>query len=234
MADNSLKSRFFLSVGPWLVYWLMRLWFGTVRVKIINEDIYEEYFKLNRDKGNVIAAFWHRNVIFFFYFFRTLDGGIPMVSQSRDGEFLARVGNRLGYNCKRGSSTQGGSQALKGLIECMKGPGPSRFCGTAVDGPQGPPRQLKKGMLLAAKKTGAYFIPMACSGTRVITFPKAWDKTIIPLPFSKIVVAFDQPFIIPPDISREDFDQLFRRTESTLNELTDTVDKLAGYQTVTE
>jgi lysophospholipid acyltransferase (LPLAT)-like uncharacterized protein len=116
----------------------------------------------------------------------------------------------------------------------MKEPGPSRFCGTAVDGPQGPPRQLKKGLLLAAKKTGAYFIPMACSGTRVISFTKAWDKTIIPLPFSKIVMAFDRPFIIPPDISREDFDTLFERTENVLNELTDTVDKLAGYQTVRE
>ena len=230
MTKNLLKNRIFLSVGPWLVCRLMQLWFGTVRMKIINENVYEEYFKLNQDKGNVIAAFWHRNAIFFLYFFRKLDHRILMISQSRDGEFLARIGRRLGYHCQRGSSTRGGSQALKGLIENLKAPGPTRFCGTAVDGPQGPARQLKKGLLLAAKKTGASFIPIAWSGARVITFSKTWDKTIIPLPFSKIVMAFHQPVVIPPDVSKENFDQIFDRTEKTLNELTDTVDKLAGYR----
>ncbi|MBU1713278.1 MAG: hypothetical protein KKD47_09255, partial [Proteobacteria bacterium] len=92
-----------------------------------------------------------------------------------------------------------------------------------------PSRILKKGMLVLAKEAGAYFIPIACSGTKVITFHRAWDKTIIPYPFSKIVMEFHTPILIPKDISEKDMENLRIKVERILNELTDNVDKIAGY-----
>ena len=44
-----------------------------------------------------------------------------------------------------------------------------------------------------AKEAGVLFVPIACSGTRVLTFHKAWDKSMIPLPFSKMVIDFGEP-----------------------------------------
>ncbi len=208
----------------------IRLWFGTVRVKIINKRIYEEYFLNNRNKGNIVVASWHRHAIFLFYFFRKIKNGVAMVSRSKDGELVARVGKRFGYDSVRGSSSKGGGEALLAMINYMNKDGDPKFCGTAVDGPRGPARVLKKGMLVLAKETGSYFIPMACSGTKVITFHKAWDKTIIPYPFSTVVMEFHDPFIIPKDISEEDLENLRVRTEKIFNELTDNVDKIAGYK----
>ncbi len=208
---------------------LVRLWFGTVRVKIINKEIYEEYFIKNKDKGNVVLASWHRHIIFVFYFFRNIENGVAMVSRSKDGELLARVGKSFGYDSVRGSSSKGGGEALHAMIEYMNKRGEPKFCGTAVDGPKGPARILKKGLLVLAKETGSYFIPMACSGTKIITFHKAWDKTIIPYPFSTVVMEFHDPFIIPKDISEEELENLRVRTEKIVNEITDNVDKIAGY-----
>jgi lysophospholipid acyltransferase (LPLAT)-like uncharacterized protein len=227
--DLTLMERLKISLLSLLASWLVRLWFGTVRVKIINKEIYEEYFIKNKDKGNVVLASWHRHIIFVFYFFRNIENGVAMVSRSKDGELLARVGKSFGYDSVRGSSSKGGGEALHAMIEYMNKRGEPKFCGTAVDGPRGPARILKKGMLVLAKETGAYFIPMACSGTKVITLHKAWDKTIIPYPFSTVVMEFHDPFIISKDISEEELENLRVRTEKIFNEITDNVDKIAGY-----
>ncbi len=39
-----------------------------------------------------------------------------LVSQHRDGEFLTRLGQGLGYAAVRGSSTRGGYPALRQLV----------------------------------------------------------------------------------------------------------------------
>jgi lysophospholipid acyltransferase (LPLAT)-like uncharacterized protein len=214
---------------PPVLYWILRLWFGTVRVKVLNPDVYENYFKGDKPI-KVVGGAWHRHVLIVFYHFHWVTNGLIMVSRSRDGELLAGVARRLGYDTVRGSSSKGGRDALSALIEYMNQDQERRFCGTAVDGPQGPPRVLKKGMLAAAKLTDAWFIPIACSGTRVITFRKAWDRTILPLPFSQLIIDFGQPFKVDPSITDEDLERLRIDTERILNDLTDHVDQAAGYK----
>ena len=207
---------------------LARLWFGTVRVEILNQTIYHNYFK-DAETGNVVAGSWHRHAIFLFYFFRDLGARGIMISRSVDGEITARIARRLGYTPVRGSSSKGGSAALQEMITFMKDRKEKRLCGTAVDGPRGPARQLKKGMLVLARETGSWFIPMACSGTRVMTFSRAWDRTIIPKPFSKMVIDFDEPVFIPGDIDDPAFEELRADLEGRLNRLTDKVDRMCGY-----
>jgi len=225
----TFAERVKISLISFLASWLIRLWFGTVRVKIINRHIYEEFILNNREKGNVVVASWHRHAIFLYYYFRNVKNGVAMVSRSKDGELIARVGKRFGFDFVRGSSSKGGGEALLAMIDYMNRKGAPKFCGTAVDGPRGPARVLKKGMLVLAKETGSYFIPLASSGTKVITFHKAWDKTIIPYPFSTVIIEFHDPFIIPKDISEEELENLRVRTEKIFNEITDNVDKIAGY-----
>jgi lysophospholipid acyltransferase (LPLAT)-like uncharacterized protein len=218
-----------LTFIPWMVTTIMHLWFGTVRVTILNQKVYDEYFKGDGPVGNVVAGAWHRHAIFLFYYFRNLGPRGLMVSRSKDGELIARIAQRLGYTPIRGSSSRGGTQALLEMISYLKESGEKRLSGTAVDGPRGPARVLKTGMLALAKEAGAWFIPMACSGSRVITITKSWDQTILPLPFSKMVIDFDEPFKIPIDVSDEQLEIIRQRTENILNRLTDKVDRICNY-----
>jgi lysophospholipid acyltransferase (LPLAT)-like uncharacterized protein len=98
-----------------------------------------------------------------------------------------------------------------------------------MDGPRGPARVMKKGMLVLALETGSWFIPMACSGSRVITFHKAWDKTIIPKPFSTMYLAFGTPIKIPKASSKEEIERIRTDKENELNQITDRVDQISGY-----
>jgi lysophospholipid acyltransferase (LPLAT)-like uncharacterized protein len=222
------KEKKKISIIAWFGAWLLRFWFSTVRVKIVNKKEYNEYFKPLKD--NVVVGFWHRNLMFFLYFFSKIENKLGMASKSRDGEIGTSVAKRFGYTTIRGSSSRGGGEALQAIIDIMKSKDKNYFCGTPVDGPRGPVRKLKKGMPALAKEAGAYFVPITFSGTKVITFSKAWDKTIMPFPFSKVVVIFDEPFKISKDLSDEEFKKVCYDIEMNLNNITDKADMMCGYK----
>lgn len=225
----SWKARAKAGAIAFLATWAMRIWFFTVRVEIVDREIYDTYFLHQNGKQNVVAGSWHRHAIFLFYFFRNLPNRLIMISQSLDGEMTAGIARRLGYTPVRGSSSRGGGQALQTLIETMQSEDRKYLCGTPVDGPRGPARILKKGMVVLARETDAFFVPMACSGTRVWTFPKAWDKTILPKPFSKMVVGFGRPRKIPAGLVSEKLEAKCLELQEELNALTDRVDRICGY-----
>jgi lysophospholipid acyltransferase (LPLAT)-like uncharacterized protein len=210
--------------------WVARVWFGSVRFKILNREVYHQFLAGTPRQYNAVVATWHRHVIPAYYFFRSLENLLIMGSPSRDGEFATRLGRRFGIQFTRGSSSRGGHDALQEMIEYLETGPQGKLCSTPVDGSQGPARRLKKGMLVLAKETGAFFIPMACSGRRVITFSKAWDRTILPRPFSEMLIDFHPPFKIPPDLSESGLEEWRLKAEDILNRLTDRVDEIAGYR----
>jgi len=226
----TLKQRTRAAVIGFLATWIARLCFATVRVTIVNRRVYDRHFQQEGVGHHVVAASWHRHSIFLFYFFRDLGKRLIMISRSLDGEITAGVARRFGYTPVRGSSSRGGSQALQRMIDVMNTGEDKYLCGTAVDGPRGPARKLKKGMVAVARETGALFIPMACSGDRLITFPRAWDKTVIPKPFSRVTIAFGEPVTIARDLPETALERLCNQLEGDLNRLTDTVDRLCGYE----
>jgi lysophospholipid acyltransferase (LPLAT)-like uncharacterized protein len=213
-----------------LAAWLARIWFATVRITIINRQVYDRHFRQTGFPHHVVGASWHRHSIFLFYFFRKLGDRLIMISRSLDGEMTAVIARQFGYIPVRGSSSRGGRQALQQMIDLMNKGDKKYLCGTAVDGPQGPPRKLKKGMVAVAMQTGALFVPMACSGDRMITFPKAWDRTVLPKPFSRMVIAFGEPVAIPGDIADDELKSLCQNLEDKLNQMTDRLDSMCGYK----
>lgn len=230
MKSYTWKENLIMDAGSWLLGRLMWIWFSSVRVTILNRDIWDTYFVKIPRKENAVVATWHRHVIFTYFYFCKLRNLLIMGSKSKDAEFAIRMGRRFGLKFIRGSSSRGGEDALNGMIAYLShGPG-GKLCSTPVDGPRGPARKVKTGMLTLAKETGACFIPMACSGNRVITIHRAWDRTIIPLPFSRVVFDFHPPLKIPPDISDMEFEKLSQKIEDILNTLTDRVDRICGYE----
>jgi lysophospholipid acyltransferase (LPLAT)-like uncharacterized protein len=214
-------------VISWVLTTVVRLWFGTVRVELRHRERFEQYAR-DLSLGNIVGVVWHRNAIFLFYFFRTLGPRGVMISRSRDGDIIAAAARRFGYTTMRGSSSRGGTQALRRMIAYLADTREKRLCGTPVDGPRGPARVMKKGMLMLARKAGAVVVPVACSGTRVLTLRKTWDKTMVPLPFSKTVIDFGESFAIPADADRDAMEALRRRVEEELNAMTDDLDRICG------
>ena len=224
-----LPDRLRSAAVAWLGSLVLRLWFGSTRVQVVQKQIHKDLYDGYPNGRNLIVVCWHRHIILLLYFFRKLRHSVVMISQSRDGEILAGVGKRLGHEVIRGSSSRGGLGALKATIDRINSATARTVFGTAVDGPLGPPRVFKTGALIAAQKTGSDILPIAISGTRVLTFHKAWDKTIVPLPFSKVIITLGPPIPVPVKMTREELENLRVRTEGMLNDLTDEADRISGY-----
>jgi lysophospholipid acyltransferase (LPLAT)-like uncharacterized protein len=88
----------------------------------------------------------------------------------------------------------------------------------------------KQGMIVLAKEAGVPLMPIAVSAHPALTLKKTWDKTIIPLPFSRTTVVFREPWKIPKNLSREEV-ELWRQTvEVTLNDMMHEADADTGYK----
>jgi lysophospholipid acyltransferase (LPLAT)-like uncharacterized protein len=95
-----------------------------------------------------------------------------MVSQSRDGDIIARVARDQGIASVRGSSSRGGTAALRALARAMRERG---LCGGVTpDGPRGPRQVLQPGALLAARLAGALVVPIGLGFSRKKVFG-SWD-----------------------------------------------------------
>jgi lysophospholipid acyltransferase (LPLAT)-like uncharacterized protein len=81
------------------------------------------------------------------------------------------------------------------------------------DGPYGPPRVLKKGVLHMALQSGVPIVPVTITSSRFIRL-KTWDDKRLPLPFSRIIVTVQEPVVVESC----DFDEAARRVVRALGE----------------
>jgi hypothetical protein len=138
-----------------------------------------------------------------------------MISRSRDGEMIARALRRTALTAVRGSSSAGGREALDELIAAVRSGRPGAF---AVDGPRGPARQVKPGVVTAAQRTGVPIVPLSFAARRTVE-AGSWDRTLIPLPGTRAVLAFGEPIAVPADAGDEARERIRRQLEQLLDQM---------------
>lgn len=104
-----------------------------------------------------ILAFWHAHMLLMLHS-RFRKPITVMSSRSRDGEYMVNVFAWYGVRFVRGSSTRGGGTALRGFIRAARAGSNLVF---TPDGPKGPARKVKDGIVYAAKMSGLPIVPIA-------------------------------------------------------------------------
>jgi lysophospholipid acyltransferase (LPLAT)-like uncharacterized protein len=140
-----------------------------------------------------IYGFWHARQAFLTYL-HARDRIHPLISQSKDGEIIAKVCRHFGLIPVRGSSSRGGMEATRELMRWVES---GERVGLTPDGPRGPREQVQDGILYLAQKTGAPIVPVAYGARRYWMF-KSWDAFILPKPFNVIAIAYGDPLRIGP------------------------------------
>lgn len=161
---------------------MLRLWRTTVRVENRNSAV---------RKAPYVLALWHGRVIP-----NMMDnfdcGAVAMASRSNDGALAAGIVEQLGIVAARGSSSRGGREALSEMEDLVRG-GVVPFGALTVDGPRGPWRQVKVGIVTLARRLQVPLIPITSSCRRAWVL-RSWDRMVLPKPFSKVVVAYGEPW----------------------------------------
>ncbi len=208
-----------------VAYFLVRLYFFTIRVEWINEDAVLKHLQKG---GKLIAALWHQRIIPVISYARRFSAYRPsvMISRSRDGDLVADLFSRMGFRPVRGSSSRDGSKALQAMLEDLKH---HPFAVHILDGPQGPQGVIKPGLVVMAMQSGAAVIPVYASVSRAWIL-KNWDRSIIPKPFSRIVIRWDDPISVPREMTRQRFEEIRSGLERHMLENQREEDRRFGWQ----
>ncbi len=194
---------------------------GLMLVKLISRTYNYRLVGLHNEQqalytyGSVVYASWHQRFFPGISFFASRRPIAIMISQSRDGEMIARIVDILGWKAVRGSSSRGGMRALK-QIHHLAGQG-YRF-GHIVDGPQGPFGKVKPGLITIAQFSGAPIIPVIASAERRWVV-NSWDRFMIPKPFSRVFIRFGAPIVIPRRMDANRFEELRVTVETRIKDL---------------
>lgn len=159
-----------------------------------------------------IEAFLHGHMVPYTYIYRDADQA-AMVSEHRDGQFIADIAERMGAKLARGSSTRGGARAYLTMLKTH------RDCGWVVtpDGPRGPLGSVQEGIIKLASDAGRAIRPhgIAVSSAKRLN---SWDEFVIPYPFTRVVEFVGDPIHVPPKIDRTQRQEFAKELERRLGE----------------
>ncbi|HET9839087.1 MAG TPA: lysophospholipid acyltransferase family protein [Candidatus Angelobacter sp.] len=205
----TLGERIKLGLISWAGYLLVRVIGATLRYELITEPgCLGEGFD---SPPLSIWCFWHRCVIPATYRLRGNKIAV-MTSRSFDGEYIARIIQKLGYIPVRGSSSRGGAAALLGMRTQLEQGHAVAF---TIDGPRGPRYIAKPGPVVLAKKTG---VPISCFyvALKSAWVLNSWDRMMIPKPFSRAAFYASSPIHVPPDATNEQMSGLHQQMQEAL------------------
>ena len=170
------------------------------------------YEKIKALRGGVIICGWHGKSLIPGYFYRN-KGVWVVISQSRDGEIQNVVFSSLGYKVIRGSTGRGGVRAAVEAIRVLK---KGEMMAMTPDGPRGPSGVVQGGVMLMAQRSGAALVPVGISA-RPRWLAPAWDKYMIPMPFSHAVFTFGEPIYVPEEASETEVEELRLKLQANIH-----------------
>ena len=175
---------------------LIGMLFRTNRLTMINENVLLQALV---DGRSVILCCWHGRLLFPLHCLRKR-GYHALAGLHDDAEIVSQIGEKMGWHFIRGSSSSGGREAYREMVEVLSGTGQTIV--VTPDGPQGPEHVAKQGAVKAAQKTGALLIPITgqASWRWEIT---NWDTFVVPKPFGRIHFTFGEPLEAGTDIPTE-------------------------------
>ncbi len=197
--------------------WLRLVWRTAIDATRVNAA---EIDRLAAAGEPYVYAFWHNRILMGPFATRTPHRDVvPVVSASKDGEYITRTVAKLGHiHAVRGSSSRGGKDALKGAVEQLR---MGRVMAVTPDGPLGPVYKAKDGAVVMARLADVPIVPFAynCSRKKVVN---SWDKFIVPMPCARHVFTFGNVIRVGRD---DDIQEKRLELENELNRITRQADE---------
>jgi lysophospholipid acyltransferase (LPLAT)-like uncharacterized protein len=206
-----------LAVLTPLLSFLMQAVWSVFRFEVRGDENFRE---LVAAKQPVVFAFWHEGLLVVcWYMARLLAIGYRLtflISPSVDGEFGVEILARFGSTAVRGSARRSGAAALRRLNATIRDDGQAP-CIT-LDGSKGPRRYCKPGAIMVARMAGAPIVPIGFAARRAWRLP-SWDRHLVPLPFSKVVLTVGDPYTVPRHMDSDALEEWRSDLELRINNL---------------
>jgi len=204
----TLRQRIVLRMIIWAGSWIIRLIGPTLRVSVSSEEGAQQTL----DQRPLVASFWHSCMIPATYIWRNM-GIRVMSSNSYDGEYMGRIIHKFGFVAVKGSSSRNAVRALLGLRRALEEGWTVAF---TLDGPRGPRRKVKPGPVALGRSSGVP-LTMFHAAVEKAWVLNTWDRMMIPMPFSRVLVRFGKLIPVPGEASDQDVELYTAELQASLD-----------------
>jgi len=206
-----LKSPLLTKFAAWLLVRGIQALYLTVRRTEVSIDDDTIPCRPNV-KGRYLFCTWHDTIVMpLFHGPQIATAG--MVSGHTDGSFLAFAMEFLHIKPVRGSSGKRGVKALREAITVVQ----NYHITITPDGPRGPRRVMKDGIIFLAAKSGRPIVPLAYRVSSYWKISGKWTDLVIPKPFAKVTAFLDEPIYVPENAGRVELDALTQEIQQRLD-----------------
>lgn len=207
-----LRSGIARFIAVWAVILYARLYISLGRCAIHNRDALDALVA----RGPFIICFWHSRILLFPFVWNYPVKVHILISHHRDGRMIAKVSAHFGIGGIAGSSSKGGSQALRNIIRTLKD---GDCVGMTPDGPRGPRMRVSPGTVHAARMAGVPIMPVAISASRRKVV-NSWDRFIVPMPISRFSAIVGEPVEIDRNADETQTEAARMKLETQLIDMT--------------
>ena len=224
LAKRIGKSETLRGLLCWLGSLYIRFVHATGRWQVINGEHARRLWDADRP---FILAFWHGRILMMPKSWRASVPIHMLISQHRDGQLIARTVAHFGIHTVAGSTTRGGSAALRGMLKFLKS---GQCVGITPDGPKGPRMRASTGIVSVARLAGVPILPATFSASRRRLLG-SWDRFAVALPFSRGIFVWGEPITVARDADAQALDRARQAVEDALNAITRDADHRLGQTT---
>ena len=181
---------------------LLKFIYGSNKKHVTGRKNYISLIDKNR---SIIFSVWHSHLLSIVHDLRNMEIN-ALAGTHSDADLISHIATRWGWKMVRGSSKENGSKAYKSMLRLIKNSNSSLLFITP-DGPSGPPKIPKKGIIRLAQNTNTGIIPVRVNYTRSWGF-KNWDTFYLAKPFGAISIEYGQAIYLKKSQSFEACSQI--------------------------
>lgn len=173
----------------------------------------------------VVGCIWHARILMTIAVWpKRAQPPAILISRSKDGNVVARAADHHDVGVVRGSSLnqrkrtkqKGSVGAFREMTRHVEGGG---CMAVTPDGPRGPRMRAGAGAVKLARTAKVAVFPCAWSTSRAIVF-NSWDRFMLPLPFARGMIVYEEPIEIAEDADDEAIEHARALLEERLNTAT--------------
>lgn len=217
-----IRNPFIIRSAARAIAIVMRCLFATLRIEVRELAPHVSPYSLTGD-DRYLYCIWHDAIIGVLFCGRVKNLA-GLASRHADGAYVAHAMAALNIRAVRGSSGRAGAAAIREIQNDAK----DVHIAITTDGPRGPRREVKDGMIFLASRTGRPIVPVAFDAVSAWRPEGKWTDLVVPKPFTKVVIAGGEPIHVPSDLSREQFAAWRETVQREMDRLNAVVSEAVG------
>ncbi len=208
-----IRSRLLTQILAWTLVTSLKLLFRTLKKEfvVLNNDWDLDAYNVNV-KGRYLYCTWHDSILMPLFLGQS-EHMAAIVSQHQDGTYLAEVMRHLRIMPVRGSSRRGAVKALREALTAAE----THHITVTPDGPRGPRRQMKDGIIYIASKSGRPIVPMTTDCERCWKIKGDWSDLVVPKPFSHVKLILHPPIHVPDNLDRQQIEAYTQQIQDAMD-----------------